>query len=264
MLTKEQKLEVFHSEFMKDQSKISQAMYYHDLALRKHKKQFQIPYYVKDFHEAIHLSQYYIEQYPEEYKFAELANRAIRKKTNTLREIFSKVIDDYSTLYFVTFTFSDKALSKTQESTRRKKLKEVLESLDCPYAFCLGFSSRHKREHYHALIAANEIELNWPYGLVDIKAVIDCNTSFNPISFDEDNYDEFSCYDEEEILQTKDLQAQIRALTRYMCNQSYESSIIKEKQSRIAYYNKKTKRKNNNLKDKKTPITEPILKQSSN
>ena len=49
-----------------------------------------------------------------------------------------------------------------------------------------------------------------------------------------------------------------------MCNQSYEYSIIKEKQSRIAYYNKKTKRKNNNLKDKKTPITEPILKQSSN
>lgn len=84
---------------------------------------------MKDFHEAIKLSQYYIEQYPEEYKFAELANRAIRKKTNTLREVFSKVIDDYSTLYFVTFTFSDKALSKTQESTKRKKLKEVLEAL---------------------------------------------------------------------------------------------------------------------------------------
>lgn len=248
MLTKDEKLKVFQSQIMKDQSKISQAMYYHDLALRKHKKEFQIPFYVKNFHEAINLSQYYIEQYPEEYKFAELANRAIRKKTNALREEFAKVLDDYPNLYFVTFTFSDKALRKTQESTRRKKLKEVLEALDCPYAFCLGFSSRNQREHYHALIAGNEIELNWPYGLVDIKAVIDCNTSFNPILFDEDNYDELSCYDEEEILQTKDLQIQIRALTRYMCNQSYESSIIKEKQSRIAYYNKKSKRKNNNLK----------------
>lgn len=238
-MTKEEKLEIFYSPMMKIQSKISQAVFYHALAARKknNNEKFQIPNYVMNYNIATTLFFHYTSEYPEEYKFAERANRAIRKKTNRLRKNLSRILNFFPTLSFVTFTLTDDALNSTSESTRRKKLQRLLKSLNCPSFFCLAYSTRHKREHYHALIASDINELNWPYGLVDIRKIIS-DIPFNLVLFEEDNHDKMSNLQADKILRIKDLQIQIRKLTRYLCNQSYEASILKDEQTRVSYCNR--------------------------
>lgn len=60
---------------------------------------------------------------------------------------------------FLTLTFNDDTLSNTNEQMRRKLVVRYLKSFNCQYVANIDFGSKNGREHYHAIINTNSIDL---------------------------------------------------------------------------------------------------------
>ena len=68
---------------------------------------------------------------------------------------------------FITFTFTDKVLNCTTELTRRRYVVRCLKKMSNTYIANIDYGKSNEREHYHAILVADHIDLKlWKYGFI--------------------------------------------------------------------------------------------------
>lgn len=71
------------------------------------------------------------------------------KVENHIMYLFNKSAYD---LYFVTFTFSDETMYKTNEDTRKRTIRRILTNCD-DYIVNIDYGKENERVHYHSVVA---------------------------------------------------------------------------------------------------------------
>lgn len=99
-------------------------------------------------------------------------NNSSYQKTKRLREKIKNMIESSPCLW-VTLTFTDKTLSSTSEDTRKQYVRKYLKSNYEEYIANIDFGKKNGREHYHAIIKTDFINLKeWhKYGAIKIKHI---------------------------------------------------------------------------------------------
>lgn len=99
------------------------------------------------------LSENYFEMEAEELEECERIRDCKKKQRNKIEEhiqfLFDKTKND---VYFVTFNFTDDALSKRTD-TRRQKIRRLLNKVCDDYILNIDYGEQKGREHYHGIIA---------------------------------------------------------------------------------------------------------------
>mgnify|MGYP001089053423 FL=1 len=104
-------------------------------------------------------------------KIANNLNRASYQRTARLKERIREAVESGSA-YFLTITFNNETLSKTNEKTRRVYVSRWLKSLSPFYVANIDYGELNGREHYHAVITSDQRPpKTWPYGFIDILKV---------------------------------------------------------------------------------------------
>lgn len=112
-------------------------------------------------------------QYGHEYvKEARKINLASFQKTKRLRRKIEKMLTNSPCLW-ITLTFKDSVLETTREDTRRQYVRKYLKNNYPDYIANIDYGSINEREHYHAIIATNNINLReWhQYGAIKVEHI---------------------------------------------------------------------------------------------
>ena len=102
-------------------------------------------------------------------------NNAYYHRTTRLKQRISKIVTKRS--YFLTITWTDYYLSSTspgylKEGTRREYITRFLKKISTDYVANIDFGEKNNREHYHAVVQAENINfLDWQYGNLDFKLI---------------------------------------------------------------------------------------------
>lgn len=102
---------------------------------------------------------------------------AIRSNKNYYkrsRRYFDKVrwiLENHETVVFVTLTFTDEALKRTSELTRRRQVAYALKGCCADYIGNIDYGKKNGREHYHALVTSEFNPKQWKYGNVQVDYV---------------------------------------------------------------------------------------------
>lgn len=68
---------------------------------------------------------------------------------------------------FLTLTFKDEVFNSTNAQTRHKYVRRFLKTFNTHYCANIDYGSINEREHYHAIIQINHIDLNlYKYGFI--------------------------------------------------------------------------------------------------
>ena len=67
---------------------------------------------------------------------------------------------------FLTLEFDDDTLSNTSRETRRKYVQRYLKSVSDKYVANIDFGGKKGREHYHAVVLVDWIDVKWDYGYI--------------------------------------------------------------------------------------------------
>ena len=132
------------------QRKISQSMFYYSIGSK--------PDYVIDIDFALKCYKDYIDNEPDVYKECERINNAFYKKRLRLRNTISNMLSKGQCL-FLTFTFTDKSLNNLSAKTRNRYVRNFLASYNTQYVANIDFGGKNNREHYHAIILADHVDL---------------------------------------------------------------------------------------------------------
>lgn len=98
-------------------------------------------------------------------------NNARYHRVSRLRSRVESIIS-YNTSFFLTLTFTNDVLEKTQPHIRRKYVQRFLRSLSNNYVGNIDFGKRKGREHYHAVINCDHIDSKlWKYGNLDFEVI---------------------------------------------------------------------------------------------
>lgn len=103
---------------------------------------------------------------------AEKINLAYYARVKRLKKrIFDMLLQ--GTCFFFTLTFTDDVLARTSAQTRRKYVTLFLRSLSDTYCANIDFGSQNGREHYHAVVLADTVDLSaWDcYGFSNAKKI---------------------------------------------------------------------------------------------
>ena len=74
---------------------------------------------------------------------------------------------------FLTFTFDEIVLQKTNADTRRQKVIRYLKSYNVPYVANIDFGKQNGREHYHAIIQTDNVDYSlYDYGALNGKKIV--------------------------------------------------------------------------------------------
>ena len=94
-----------------------------------------------------------------------------RARVKRLRQTIEKLLTS-GPCWFVTLTFSDDVLSSTSEKSRRRYVSRFLKARGL-YVGNIDFGKENGREHYHAVVQADNIDLSdWDkYGFSNAKKV---------------------------------------------------------------------------------------------
>ena len=115
-------------------------------------------------------------------KVATNLNHASYKRVARLKERIREAVESGSA-YFITITFNNETLSKTNEKTRRVYVSRWLKSLTPFYVANIDYGSKNEREHYHAIITSDtRPPKSWSYGFIDIKKVATSETDTKRVS----------------------------------------------------------------------------------
>lgn len=92
-----------------------------------------------------------------------------------------KEICSFGSPLFLTLTFTDKALSKTSASTRRRYVQDFIKKVTWNGIANIDFGKTYGREHYHCIIASIfDIDFKlWKHGAINCKRILVCNNSFD-------------------------------------------------------------------------------------
>ena len=108
-----------------------------------------------------------------------ICNASIQR-TKRLRGRIETILSSGNSL-FLTLTFTDKTLESTSAETRRKYVTRYLKSLNCMYVANIDFGAKNHREHYHAVVGLDSIDLSaWrTYGNINVQKVHDSSIELN-------------------------------------------------------------------------------------
>ena len=112
-----------------------------------------------------------------------------RKKISRLRHKLEFRIANYDCLW-LTLTFTDDILNSTSELTRRRYIQRFLKDLDIPfYTANIDYGDKEKnsnsneREHYHAIIQSDYLDMSlYNYGFVYVEKIHNTTNSIKKIS----------------------------------------------------------------------------------
>lgn len=116
-----------------------------------------------------------------EYKNYEIALKEQKKRYK--ERIESIIKNHYYDIYFLTFTFSDKVMSKTSQKTRIRYIKDFLNKQSTEYMLNADYGTKNNREHYHALIVSRYkviVSDEWnKYGFMKVKKMCPTLNNWN-------------------------------------------------------------------------------------
>lgn len=100
-----------------------------------------------------------------------ICNASIQR-TKRLRSRIENMLLSGSCL-FLTLTFNDNTLNSTSADTRRQYVRKYLKSFNCSYVANIDFGAKNHREHYHAVVNLDSIDLSlWrSYGNINVQKV---------------------------------------------------------------------------------------------
>lgn len=75
-------------------------------------------------------------------------------KVSRIKRRFVFLLSRYKYIWFVTFTFSDNYINKT-DRTKRDLMKDVLYTHDFKFILNIDYGKKTQREHYHCILATN-------------------------------------------------------------------------------------------------------------
>ena len=99
-----------------------------------------------------------------------------RRKTRCLEKT-NNIILDNKRVYFGTLTFTNEVLANTTQETRRRYVSRYLKSISESYIANIDFGDKEKnpqsneREHYHCLVACEDLPSSWCYGFCKFQKV---------------------------------------------------------------------------------------------
>lgn len=99
-------------------------------------------------------------------------NHASYKRTNRLKERIEDMLLNGSCI-FLTLTFNDDTLQNTTPKERRIAVSRYLKTFNSKYVANIDFGKENGREHYHAVINADNIEFDkWrKYGNINAERI---------------------------------------------------------------------------------------------
>lgn len=99
-------------------------------------------------------------------------NKSSYARTNRLKKRIYDMLVSGNCL-FLTLTFNDDTLKTTSSDTRRQYVRKYLKQFNCKYVANIDFGKENHREHYHAVICADKIDLSsWrKYGNINVERV---------------------------------------------------------------------------------------------
>lgn len=106
------------------------------------------------------------------YKNYEKALKTQKKRYKS--RVDEMIKRDYLNMWFLTFTFSDESLLKTNEKTRIRYIKEFLKQQAKNYLLNKDYGKENKREHYHAIIISKYEIINfdaYKYGYIKARKI---------------------------------------------------------------------------------------------
>lgn len=93
-----------------------------------------------------------------------------RKKARIKDKTSNIVLGDYG--LFVTLTFNEETMTKTDREKRRRLVQRYLKENATNYVANIDFGKKNGREHYHALVDASLNLENWhKYGAIKIEHI---------------------------------------------------------------------------------------------
>lgn len=106
------------------------------------------------------------------WREAEKINGAYYKRVCRLKDRLSDMLS-FGECFFLTLTFTNDVLEHTSKATRRKYVIRFLKSLSIKYVANIDFGSCNGREHYHAVIMADGVDMSaWDcYGFSNAKKI---------------------------------------------------------------------------------------------
>lgn len=99
-------------------------------------------------------------------------NKSSYERTNRLKKRIYDMLVSGNCL-FLTLTFNDETLKDTSADTRRQYVRKYLKQFNCKYVANIDYVSINHREHYHAVIQSDTIDLKaWRvYGNINVERV---------------------------------------------------------------------------------------------
>lgn len=100
---------------------------------------------------------------------------AHRRKSQRLRARIDNLLSKDS--IFLTLTFKDDVLNNTNTLTRRKYISRFLKTFNVPYIANIDFGALNEREHYHAILQLDNINLtSYDYGFIYAERIYNKNS----------------------------------------------------------------------------------------
>lgn len=126
-----------------------------------------------------------IAPYKKGFNLIDCADRLLEsryRKAKKVRDKISKLVLTNNSI-FITLTFSDKTLAKTDTEKRRRLVQRYLKQNCSNYVANIDFGALNGREHYHALVS-NDIDFSdwYKYGTINAERVRPCEDSPKRIS----------------------------------------------------------------------------------
>lgn len=115
-----------------------------------------------------------IRPYRDGYNPIDCADRLNESKYRKAKKVRDKITDlvlSRSAL-FITLTFNDKTMAKTDTEKRRRLVQRYLKANCKKYVANIDFGKTNGREHYHAVVSNDLVLSNWfKYGSIDVMHV---------------------------------------------------------------------------------------------
>lgn len=125
----------------------------------------------EDFKKAILVEQLLREENELFYDEACKINRATFVRNTRLKKRIEQMLNS-GTCLFLTLTFRDDCLNSTNAETRKKYVLRFFRQFNTFYIANIDFGKKNGREHYHAVLLADEIDYHlWEYGAISGERV---------------------------------------------------------------------------------------------
>lgn len=122
---------------------------------------------LKAFENYVHATNTYGYLFREAYRM----NRSRSEKVKRIKKRLEQMIRQGKTI-FVTLTFNDHSLATTSHDSRRQAVYRYLKSQSDYYVANRDYGAKNGREHFHALIQSNRLDLKaWHYGAINVRRI---------------------------------------------------------------------------------------------